>query len=50
MDANIGVLWGEPGIGKSALLNSVSEWWHKTFLIRGNFYLNLDGEDVDSEF
>jgi hypothetical protein len=34
MQSNVGILWGEPGIGKTALMRSVSEWWSKTHLIR----------------
>jgi hypothetical protein len=53
MQSNVGILWGEPGIGKTALMRSVSEWWSKTFLIqnRGLICLNLslelenDGEE-----
>lgn len=52
MQSNVGILWGEPGIGKTALMRSVSEWWSKTFLvqnqrlIRINMGLEVDDDDV----
>ena len=51
MESNVGILWGEPGIGKTALMRSVSEWWSKTSLIQneGLCYLDLGQEDEDEE-
>ncbi|KAK0725287.1 hypothetical protein B0H67DRAFT_550890 [Lasiosphaeris hirsuta] len=46
MDSNIGVLKGEPGVGKTSLMNNVGQWWLKTFLIEGVAYLNVDSEDL----
>lgn len=49
MDSNIGRLWGDPGVGKTAILNSVGKWWHKTHLIEKSAYLDLETGDVGRE-
>ncbi len=51
MESNVGILWGEPGIGKTALMRSVSEWWSKTSLIQneGLCYLDLGLRDDEEE-
>ncbi|KAF8850417.1 hypothetical protein BDZ45DRAFT_731600 [Acephala macrosclerotiorum] len=49
MDSNVGLLWGDPGTGKTATLSSVGKWWRKTHLIERSAYFDLEAGDVGRE-
>jgi hypothetical protein len=49
MDSNVGILWGDPGVGKTTTLSSVGKWWHKTHLTERSAYFNLEAGDVERE-